>query len=158
MRLKIEFEFKLFFKDGVPLYSRNCACLKTWKKNLSRYRQYTKWLHHRSALLKTCKCNFRRTKIERELQTFRRSQENFLSDDYNNNNHPVSTFSDAAHYLTGKQLLCELDCWQECHCLQTAHCRLTRTVQRCWLRLWWRNSIQNFWKFSTYAIRNKIYQ
>ena len=32
-----------------------------------------------------------------------------ISDDYINNNHPVSTLSDAAQHLTGKKLFCKLD-------------------------------------------------
>ena len=33
-----------------------------------------------------------------------------ISDDYINNNHPISTLSDAAQHLAGKQLFCKLDC------------------------------------------------
>ena len=43
-----------------------------------------------------------------------------IADDYTNNNHPVSTLSDAAHHLAGKSLLCKLDCSQAYHCLQMA--------------------------------------
>ena len=43
-----------------------------------------------------------------------------ISDDYINNNHPVSTLSDASHHLAGKKLFCELDCSQAYHCLQMA--------------------------------------
>ena len=42
------------------------------------------------------------------------------SDDYINNNHPISTLSDAAPHLAGKQLFCKLDCSQAYHCLQMA--------------------------------------
>ena len=41
-----------------------------------------------------------------------------IADDYTNNNHPVSTLSDAAPHLAGKSLFCKLDCSQEYHCLQ----------------------------------------
>ena len=34
-----------------------------------------------------------------------------IADDYPNNNHPVSTMSDAAQHLTGKSLFCKLDCF-----------------------------------------------
>ena len=40
--------------------------------------------------------------------------------DYTNNNHPVSTLSDAAQHLVGKTLFCKLDCSQAYHCLQMA--------------------------------------
>ena len=43
-----------------------------------------------------------------------------ISDAYTNNNHPVSTLSDAAQHLAGKSLLCKLDCCQAYHCLQIA--------------------------------------
>ena len=42
------------------------------------------------------------------------------ADDYTNNNHPVSTLSDAAQHLSGKSLFCKLDCSQAYHCLQMA--------------------------------------
>ena len=43
-----------------------------------------------------------------------------IADDYANNNHPVSTLSDAAQHLAGKSLFCKLDCSQAYHCLQLA--------------------------------------
>ena len=43
-----------------------------------------------------------------------------ISDDYINNNHPISTLSDAAQHLAGKQLFRKLDCSQAYHCLQMA--------------------------------------
>ena len=43
-----------------------------------------------------------------------------IADDYTNNNHPVSTLSDAAQHLAGKSLFCKLDCSQSYHFLQMA--------------------------------------
>ena len=43
-----------------------------------------------------------------------------IADDYTNNNHPVSTLSDAAQHLAEKLLFCKLDCSQAYHCLQMA--------------------------------------
>ena len=43
-----------------------------------------------------------------------------IADDYTNNNHPVSAFSDAAQHLPGKSLFCKIDCSQAYHCLQMA--------------------------------------
>ena len=43
-----------------------------------------------------------------------------IAEDYTNNNHPVSTLSDAAQHLAGKSLFCKLDCSQAYHCLQMA--------------------------------------
>ena len=45
---------------------------------------------------------------------------NLIAYDYTNNNHLVSTLSDAAQHLAGKSLFCKLDCSQACHCLQMA--------------------------------------
>ena len=47
-----------------------------------------------------------------------RKSNSLIADDYTNNNHPVSTLSDAAQHLAGKSLLCKLDCSQAYHCLQ----------------------------------------
>ena len=41
-----------------------------------------------------------------------------IAGDYINNNHPVSTLTDAAQHMAGKNLFCKLDCWQAYHCLQ----------------------------------------
>ena len=43
-----------------------------------------------------------------------------IADDYTNNNHPVSTLSEASLHLAGKSLFCKLDCSQAYHCLQMA--------------------------------------
>ena len=43
-----------------------------------------------------------------------------IADDYNNNNHPVSTLTDAAQHMAEKNLFCKLDCSQAYHCLQMA--------------------------------------
>ena len=46
-----------------------------------------------------------------------------IADDYTNNNHPVSTLSDAAQHLARKSLFCKPDCCQAYHCLQMAEQR-----------------------------------
>ena len=43
-----------------------------------------------------------------------------IVDDCTNNNHPVSTMSDAARHLAGKSLFCNLNCSQAYHSLQMA--------------------------------------
>ena len=43
-----------------------------------------------------------------------------IADDYINNNHPVSTLTDAAQHMAGKNLFCKLDCSHAYHCLQMA--------------------------------------
>ena len=54
------------------------------------------------------------------LLTDLRKPNNFISDDYINNNHPVSTLTDAAQHMAGKKLFCYLDCSQAYHCLRMA--------------------------------------
>ena len=43
-----------------------------------------------------------------------------IADDYINNKHPVSTLTDAAQHMAGKNLFCKLDCSQAYYCLQMA--------------------------------------
>ena len=43
-----------------------------------------------------------------------------IADDYINNNHPVSTLTDASQHMAGKNLFCKFDCSQAYHCLQMA--------------------------------------
>ena len=43
-----------------------------------------------------------------------------IADDYINNNHPVSTLTEAAQHMAGKNLFCKLDRSQAYHCLQMA--------------------------------------
>ena len=43
-----------------------------------------------------------------------------IADDYINNNHPVSTLTDAAQHMAGRNLFCNFDCSQAYHCLQMA--------------------------------------
>ena len=45
------------------------------------------------------------------------------ADDYTNNNHLVSTLSDARQHLAGKSLFCKLDCSQAHYCFQMAEQR-----------------------------------
>ena len=45
---------------------------------------------------------------------------NFLKNDYNQHNNPVTTMADAAHQMAGKRYFCKLDSSQAYHCLQIA--------------------------------------
>ena len=49
-----------------------------------------------------------------------RKNTTLIADDYINNNHPVSTLTDAGQHMVGKNLSCKLDCSQAYHCLQMA--------------------------------------
>ena len=55
----------------------------------------------------------------RLLVDFRKTS-TLIADDYINNNHSVSTLTDAARHMAGKKLFCKLDCFQAYHCLQMA--------------------------------------
>ena len=73
-------------------------------------------------IFKICQSDFRATQTKWQVaSTCRPAKKNTLiSDDYINNNHPVSTLSDAAKHLAGKKLFCKLGCSQAYHCLQMA--------------------------------------
>ena len=43
-----------------------------------------------------------------------------IADEYINNNHPVTTLTDAAQHMAGKNMFCKLDSSQAYHCLQMA--------------------------------------
>ena len=51
-----------------------------------------------------------------------------IAEDYTNNNHPVRTLSDTAQHLEGKSLLCKLESYQACHCLQMADQRVVEML------------------------------
>ena len=51
-----------------------------------------------------------------------------IVEDSTNNNHPVSTLSDAAQRLAGKSLFCKRDCSQAHHCLQKADQRSVEMI------------------------------
>ena len=57
---------------------------------------------------------------EQRLLVDLRKINTLIADDYINNNHPVSTLTDAAQHMAGKNLFCKLDCSQAYHCLQMA--------------------------------------
>ena len=63
----------------------------------------------------------------------RRKINTLISDDYINNNHPVSTLTDAAQHMAGKRLFCKVDCSQDCSQGGTIASRwLTRGQLKCW--------------------------
>ena len=55
---------------------------------------------------------------KRRLLVDLRKINSLIAEDYTNNNHPVSTLSDAAQRMARKSLFCKLDCSQAYHCLQ----------------------------------------
>ena len=57
---------------------------------------------------------------ELRLLVVLRKKNTLIADDYLNNNHPLSTLTDAAQHLAGKNLFFKLDCSRAYHCLQMA--------------------------------------
>ena len=49
-----------------------------------------------------------------------RKTNNLISDDYKNNNHPVSTLADAAQHMAGRKLFGKLNCSHAYHSVQMA--------------------------------------
>ena len=49
-----------------------------------------------------------------------RKKNTIISDNYINSHHLVSTLTDTAQHMAGKNLFCKLDCSQAYHCLQMA--------------------------------------
>ena len=62
----------------------------------------------------------RKPNVRLRLLADLRKINNLLTEDYINNNQPVSTLSDAAQHMGGKNCFCKLDCSQAYHCLQMA--------------------------------------
>ena len=62
----------------------------------------------------------RKPKGRLRLLVYLRTINNLITENYINNNHPVSTLSDAAQHMAGKKLFCKLNCSQAYHCLQMA--------------------------------------
>ena len=56
-----------------------------------------------------------------------RKTNTLIADDYNNNNHPVSTLTDAAHHMAGKNVFCKLDWSQAYHCPSNGRPAIHRT-------------------------------
>ena len=122
--MNTEFKVKLTPKDNKVVYSQNPPMPIHLKEDLivklalmHRYGviivlPYSK---HASPIIARRKPNGKL-----RLLVDLRKINSLIADDYTNNNHPVSTLSDAAQHLAGKSLFCKLDCSQAYHCLQMA--------------------------------------
>ena len=119
-----EFKVKLTPKDDSPAYSQSLPTPISLKEDiyvelalLQRYRIIISlpFSKYASPIFAQKKPNG-----NLGLLVDLRQINNLISDDYINNNHPVSTLTDAAQHITGKKLFCKLDCSQAYHCLQMA--------------------------------------
>ena len=118
------FKVKLTPKDERPLYTQSLPVPINLKEDLT----VELALMHRYGIITTLPFSkyasliFAQRKPNGKLRLLvdLRKINALISDDYINNNHPVSTLSDAAQHLAGKKLFCKLDCSQAYHCLQMA--------------------------------------
>ena len=120
-----KFKVKLTPKDKRPIYTQSLPVPINLKEDLT----VELALMHRYGIITTLPFSkyaspiFAQRKPNGKLRLLDdlRKINALISDDYINNNHPVSTLSDAAQHLAGKKLFCKSDCSQAYHCLQMAH-------------------------------------
>ena len=119
-----EFTVKLTPKDDSPAYSQSLPTPINLKEDIL----VELALLHKYGIITTLPFSkyaspiFAQKKPNGKLRLLvdLRKINNLISDDYINNNHPVSTLTDAAQHMAGKKLFCKLDCSQAYHCLQMA--------------------------------------
>ena len=119
-----DFKVKLTTKDDSPAYSQSLPTPINLKEDIL----VELALLHRYGIITTVPFSkyaspiFAQKKPNGKLQLLvdLRKINNLISDDYINNNHPVSTLTDSAQHMAGKKLFCKLDCSQAYHCLQMA--------------------------------------
>ena len=119
-----EFTVKLTPKDDWPAYSQSLPTPVNLKEDII----VELALLHKYGIITTLPFSkyaspiFAQKKPNGKLRLLvdLRKINNLISDDYINNNHPVSTLTDAAQHMAGKKLFCKLDCSQAYHCLPMA--------------------------------------
>ena len=119
--MNTEFKVKLTPKDDKVVYSQNIPMPIHLKEDLI----VELALKHRYGIItvlpfsKYASPIFAQRKPNGKLRLAvdLRQINSLIADDYTNNNHPVSTLSDAAQHLAGKSLFCKLDWSQAYHCL-----------------------------------------
>ena len=119
-----EFKVKLTPKDDKAVYSQSLPMPLPLKEDLI----FELALMHKDGIItvlpfsKYASPIFAKRKPNAKLRLLvdLRKIYSLIADYYTNNNHPVSTLSDAAQHLAGKSLFCRLDCSQAYYCLQMA--------------------------------------
>ena len=119
-----EFKVKLTPKDDSPAYSQSLPAPINLKEDIL----VELAMLHKYGIITTLPFSkyaspiFAQKKPNGKLRLLvdLRKINNLISDDYINNNHPVSTLVDAAQHLADKKLFCKLDCSQAYHCLPMA--------------------------------------
>ena len=119
-----EFKVKLTPNDDRPAYSQNLPTSINLRDDITlefallhKYGIITTLLFSKYASLIFAQ---RKPKGRLRLLVDLRKINNLITENYIDNNHPVSTLSDAAQHLADKNLFCKLDCSQAYHCLQIA--------------------------------------
>ena len=119
-----DFKVKLTPKDDSPAYSQNLPTPINLKEDilveLAMLHQYG--IITTLPFSKYASTIFAQKKQNGKLRLLvnLRKINTSISEDYINNNHPVSTLTDAAQHMAGKRLFCKLDCSQAYHCLKMA--------------------------------------
>ena len=116
-----EFKVKLSLKDDRPAYSQSLPSPINLKDDIT----VELALLHKYGIITTPPFSKyasaqRKPNGQLRLLVDLRKINNLISEDYVNNNHPVSTNSDATQHITGKNLFCKLDCLQAYQSLQMA--------------------------------------
>ena len=132
IRMNTEFKVKLTPKDDKAVYSQSLPMPIHLTKDLI----VELALMHKYGIItvlpfsKCASSIFAQRKPNGKLRLLvdLRKINSLIADDYTNNNHPVSTLSDAAQHLAGKSLFCRLDSSQAYHCLQMADQRSVKML------------------------------
>ena len=122
--MNTQFKVSLTTQDDKPVYTQSLPVPINLKEDLT----VELALMHRYGIITTLPFSkyaspiFAQRKPNGKLRLLvdLRKINTLIADDYINNNHPVSTLSDAAQHLAGKKLFCKLDSSQAYHCLQMA--------------------------------------
>ena len=119
-----EFTVKLTPKDESPAYSQSLPTPVNLKEDIL----VELALLHKYGIITTLPFSKYASPIfaqkkpngKQRLLVELRKINNLISDDYANNNHLVSTLTEAAQHMAGKKLFCKTDCSQAYHCLPIA--------------------------------------
>ena len=120
-----EFKVHLTPLDNKPAFSQSLPAPINLKDDIfvELAILYQVWHHHNITFSKYASPIFVQRKPNGKLRLLvdLRKKNRLIADNYIINNQPVSTLTDAAqHLMAGKNLFCELDCFQTYHCLQMA--------------------------------------
>ena len=127
-----EFKVKLTPNDNRPTYSQSLPTPINLKDDIT----VELALLHKNGIITTLPFSkyaspiFAQRKPNGRLRLLvdLRKINNLITEDYINNNHPVSTLSDAAQHMVGKKLFCKLACSQASYCLLMADYQTTQIL------------------------------